>query len=369
MDRTATVERNRDPRTEPLEPCLELYWEKHACHIPGRDMVQRGLRHFAAFTAIEQKAGRLPADLRLGVIDGILLHDFMKWLSVPHSYRYPDANGEIKTHDNKEGYSAASRDTFASHIAACANWHYKNSRSAENYLVTYKSPKRPKGKNAKKASAGIDQVAKILEAGWKVSEQAGCRHIMISIMLHLAAAVRPWASFDMHSSWCIDRDRFLLHTLAPDRDQRKKVRGTKPLPLILAHWIWEVDGYLLSKPHKGEQYGDRKITSLKNRYREVSDIVGAPVHAKRLRMICSQALKDYGIEKSLRDGFTDHADSDTTDESYSGYDPDFNGPEREAIDAYFDRLSAFTDVHLRYQCDTRLTGPSIIRLRNWRANA
>lgn len=199
---------------------MELYRKKHVIDLPGRDLVERGLRHFSGFIVERRRLGLCPPDLRIGLVTSPLVSEDLQWLVKPHRYRYMGSDGTEKVHLS-QGYAPATVNSFPSHVVACANWHYERAGALSMRINKCALPEK-KGQAARQAAYSLDSVGKIITAAAEIGDRKDARRLVISVMLQLGCAVRPEASFELSASWCIDRERYLLHTQPPNRSATRK---------------------------------------------------------------------------------------------------------------------------------------------------
>lgn len=154
----------------------------------------------------------------------------------------------------------------------------------------------------------------------------------------------------------LDCDERLIHLLPPGEKQSKKRRATVPLTTSALPYAENAPpGYLITYKH---QKGHRPLKSIRMGFERVRDRAGLPadVTPRSLRRTMARELRRRGVSKWDIGGAMGHKSKrggGSTTEVYAEFEPDWQGPLAQAIDAYVAELSALLTrpmVPLRSSC-------------------
>lgn len=354
-----------------VEDVLWDYYDSHGRHQAAETkskVISPSLRHFSAFLALESKSGRISGAAVIDDLRPTLIRNFHKWRSGPHSYKYKDDAGEI-VEFSSNGVSFKTADTNSDYVRAALKWAWKEGMLQSAPFIPSVDKKLMPGPRERILTT--EEIASLFEAAYErvTKPPRPSKRDMVYLMIAFASGGRPEAICDLHSSWCIDRDRWLLDMNEPGRPQTRKIRPVIPICRHLMPWISDIDGWLISKEKTEDgqitqPYGVARIRDNKKSFANLVKEAGLKeVSRITIRHTVSTILRERGVDEWEADGFTGHASKSTTGKSYAHFRPDYLSSARKALDEFFEDLTKHTKAHLRYTNDTPVQSPKVLTFR------
>jgi integrase len=291
-----------------------------------------------------------------------------------------------------EGVSAPtiSRDLAA--LRGPINWALR-----ENIIAAAPRIKDVKGKEKRKELEwSIEQVAAILEAAWAAEER---RHVHLFALINLSTHGRAEAILELDADTQI-RDG-LIYFNAPGRLQTRKRRSIVPICPTLAPWLDGMTGKVIryrvptskkTRSAGGPDFYERPTADIGNAF--ASTLVAAHMLQPELKLArhavdergqkvwlpprkklgevdCRPKLVAIGSPNTLRhsihtwhqrqgvpqaqiDAAAGHSSEQGSGANYTHLRPSYLKDFIDSTEAFWAAVGEHTDVHLRYQRDTRV---------------
>lgn len=324
--------------------------------------------------------GQLPTPLTVNAVTSVLVDSFISWRRA-------------------EGVSAptVSRDLAA--LRGPISWALK-----ENIITAAPRIKDVKGKDKKKELEwSPEQVAAILEAAWASVER---RHVHLFAMIHCSTHGRTEAILELDADTQI-RDG-LIYFNAPGRIQTRKRRSIVPICPTLAPWLDGLTGKVIvyrvptsekTRAAGGPDFYERPTRDIANAFdgvlveahrrrpelglaRHRRDEKGRPIwlpprrrlgevdvrpdlvgigSPNTLRHTIHTWHKRMGVPDAQIDAASGHNEQGTG-AHYTHLRPEYLREFIASTEAFWAEVGEHTDVHLRYQRDTRLVSMAAARV-------
>lgn len=328
------LEASGPPKARPTEALVEQLmaeWLKlHVSTLAAPRRYADSAILWGEFFAIEQRAGRLAASVKVSDITPRLVQRFIDWRRAAGL-----------------GGHGISRDLAA--LRGALNWARKN-QLVETVPFIADVPPREKPR-ARERVLTVEEVASLIERCRGVPER---EHLLCFIVIALGTAGRPDAILELRDS-NIDLARGLIDPNQPGRFHERKRRAIVPLSRFVRPWV-EGEGKIVRyrapradrkrKPGQEPAF-ERETVSVRKAWTKICAEAG--VHCatpKTLRHTMLTWLAFRGVPKEQRVMLAGHMPTDTTSK-YEHLTPDYLSAAIAEIDAYFEALTQLTTGHLR----------------------
>ena len=323
-----------------------------------------GVVHWQSFFAVEQSAGRLIGPPTVADVTTALVERFHAWRAA-------------------QGVSPAtiSRDTAA--LRQPLNWAWKrNMIASAPFVPDVRDKSEPRD-----LVYTVEQVAALLDAAWACEQR---HHIHMFIMIMLSTNARVEAVLELDKDVQLRDGRLFFN--APGRQQTKKRRSIVPVCPTLAPWLEMHGGRAIQwrKPSTDPATGEPRfdlvpVDSIKTAFdktliaaglceqaidkngtelwlpprRKFGETVARPKlvgigSPNTLRHTASTEMHRRGVPEAQIETAAGHRGMGTNQKHYRHLRPEYLADFIDGVEAFWADVGRYTDVHLRYQRDTKI---------------
>jgi integrase len=359
----------QQPTQQPIEvtyvESLMKDWLRLHARVNLADPVRyaNGVDHWIQFFLEERKAGRLTGPPTVGDINSALVERF-------HAWRRGQGVG---------GHTIA-RDTAA--LRQPLNWAWKkNLIPSAPFIPDVREKAGPRD-----LVYSVEQIAAFLEAAWSLEER---QHIHLFAMIMLSTNGRVEAVLELESAQIQDG---LIYFNAPGRKQTKKRRSIVPICPTLAPWLEDASGRVIQWQKRridretGQPTFERiPADSIKGAFEATLLAAGITEHAvdengdaiwlpprrklgetamrpkliglgspNTLRHTASTEMHRRGVPEAQIETAAGHQGEGTNKRHYRHLRPGYLKDFVEGVESLWAEVGKMTQVHLRYQRDTKI---------------
>lgn len=369
---TSGTDEPRGPQETLLDDITRRWLDEHVAGLSDAKRYGDSVLVLHRFFAERREAGLLTGPLLVSNINRKLAEAFMKWRAA-------------------EGASppTISRDLAA--LRGPINWAIKMELMSHGPKIPeVKGNKRPREREY-----SVEQVAAILDAAWAIPDR---RHVHLYAMIHLSTHGRSEAILELDSSQIIGN---LIYFNAPGREQTRKRRSVVPVVPTLAPWLADVDGKVIryraptsaaTRLNGGAEYFERDTYEIRGAFEACllaahsenphldlarqarsanGELIWLPPRKKlgetrpRAKMIGQGSPNTLrhtihtwhqrqGVPQAQIDAAAGHSTEQGSGRNYTHMRPGYLDAFVASTEAFWQEVGKHTDVHLRYQRDTKI---------------
>jgi integrase len=361
----------RAPGDVLLADLMRRWLEEHVAHLAAGERYAESVLVLQRFFEERRAAGLLVGPLTVGSVTRDLVAAFIAWRK-----------------DQGASPATISRDLAA--LRGPINWALKEQ-------IISSAPRIPdvKGKaRRRELEYSPEQVAAILEAAWASPDR---RHVHLYALIHLSTHGRSEAILELEARQIRDG---LIFFNAPGREQTSKRRSIVPITPVLAPWLEGAEGKIIryrvatsekNRKAGGPEWFERDTRDIGRAFeaclvaaheasphlglaRQATDKNGNPVwlppRAKlreterrpkivgigspnTLRHTIHTWHQRRGVPQAQIDAAAGHNSERGSGANYTHMRPEYLREFLASTEAFWAAVGQHTDVHLRYQCDTK----------------